>query len=63
MHWEAAVGMRFKLARVGGVMFWLALILSAMMDFTTTILVCFILIGIGWAGWYAASWQEEIAFT
>jgi hypothetical protein len=55
------VGMRFMLARIGSVMFWLAIILCAVMDFTTTILVCIIVVGIGWAGWYAA--QEEIAFT
>jgi hypothetical protein len=38
------------LARLGRLIIWLALILSAVMNFTGTILLCFITVGIGWSG-------------
>jgi hypothetical protein len=38
------------LARLGNLIIWLALILCAVMNFTGTILLCFITVGIGWSG-------------
>jgi hypothetical protein len=40
------------LARPDSLIIWFALILCAVMDFTGTILLCLITVGIGWAGWY-----------
>jgi hypothetical protein len=40
------------LARLGNVIIWLALVLCAVMNFTGTILLCFITVGIGWSGLY-----------
>ena len=51
--------MRFMLARIGSVMFWLAIILCAVMDFTTTILVCIIVVGIG-LFWISATLAEQL---
>jgi hypothetical protein len=57
------------LARFGSVMLWLGLILSSVMfwaalffaliDFPTTILVCVVVMGIGWGGWYAAGTRRS----
>jgi hypothetical protein len=38
--------------RLGSLIIWLALILSAVMNFPGTVLLCFITVGIGWSGWY-----------
>jgi hypothetical protein len=46
--------MRGTRTQLGTVVFWFALILCALIDFTSTILSCVIVIGIGWAGWYAS---------
>jgi hypothetical protein len=46
------VGKRGMLARIGSRIIWLALILFAVMNFTETILLCLITVGIGCAGWY-----------
>jgi hypothetical protein len=40
------------LARLGSHIIWLALILCAVMNFTGTIVLCLVTLGIGWAGWY-----------
>ena len=45
------------LARVGANTSWLVLILCALIDFTTTALLCVIVFGTGWAGWIA-TWLE-----
>jgi hypothetical protein len=42
------------LARLGSLIIWLALILCALMDFTGTVFLCLITVGIGWGGWYLA---------
>jgi hypothetical protein len=40
------------LTRLGSLIIWLALILGAVMDFTGTVLLCFLTVGTVWSGWY-----------
>jgi hypothetical protein len=40
------------LPQLANVIIWLALVLCAVMNFTGTILLCFIAVGMGWSGLY-----------
>ncbi len=54
---EESVGM--KAAWFGSIISRLGLVLFALSDFSTTLLVCLIVIGIGWAGWLASSLEGD----
>jgi hypothetical protein len=45
---------------LSSIIFRLALIVSALTDFTATVLFCVIFIGIGWAGWYASRLEARV---
>jgi hypothetical protein len=46
------MGKRGMLARIGGHIIWLALILCAVTNFTGTVVLCLVTVGIGYCGWY-----------